>query len=343
MKKTLFIIIAILLSFTLFACGSQQTEADSDGLEVPKLSESVKDSESAEPSELIENSAVIEDSQSENPVKKEFVFESAEEVENISDEDLITIASTNYTMDDFFEAGSFATIDLFDVPMMVPTEEKPENTYEYIMINILYSEDITEEIDLETPLSSDFINEYAQKDVVEFMNMQNSREPGEETGVLVKDEESIFCGETDSYTEYSARYTDSRSLYENDILVTHNIPRAYRRVYMKSMVQFSDMEGRPLVMLGNLSKEYVQEQLDYFNNRDAMIIYREVTEDENSYIYTYYYARITYGDYGLNNTANLRKHSFVVDKETHVIKYGAEEYIKEVEIMGTATDYPEEW
>lgn len=279
----------------------------------------------------------------ESPVKKEFTFLSAEEVENISDEDLIVIVSNGYTREDFFGEGSFATIDLFDVPMMVPTEEEPENSYEYIMMQILYSDDVSEAIDLNSPISSDIINAYAQKDVAEFMDMQNTRDPGEDTGVLVKDEETIFCGETDSYSEYSARYTDSRSLYENDVLVTHNIPRAYRHVYMKTLVHFSDMEGRPLVMLGDLSKEYVQEQLDYFNNKAGMIMYREVTEDENSYIYTYYYAYTVYGDFGLNNEANLVKSSFIVDKETHVVSYGNEERVKAVEIEGTAQDWPEEW
>lgn len=50
-----------------------------------------------------------------------------------------------------------------------------------------------------------------------------------------------------------------------------------------------------------------------------------------------------YGDYGLNNEAVLKKYSFIVDKETHIVEYGVEEYVKSIEIEGTAQDYPDEW
>lgn len=273
--------------------------------------------------------------------KKKFVFTSSEEIENISDDDLMYILYNNYVTSDFFEEGSYNEVDLFGVEMQVPTKECPDAAAEYIMVNALNKEELEGFDDLASVVPSDCLKAYVQKDIEDFINAQNTRKPGEKTGTVVKDKEVIFCGETDSYVEYSARYTDSRSLYEDDVLVTHSIPRAYRLIYLKSLLRTTGTNSMQLWMLGELSKEYVEEILDiYLISKDRGMLYREVTEEDNCYTYTRYYAYMSYGDYGVDDEANLYKKVITIDKESHRVCFGNDELIKEIRIAGTAREWP---
>lgn len=284
-----------------------------------------------------ENAINVEESSSKEVECKEFLFTSTTDVENLTDEDLIFIASNNYSREDFFEEGAFATIDLFDVPMFGPTSENPENASEYIMTIILDERKLEKSIDLETPIDADFIKEYAEEDMKDFFDKQNSKKPGDDTGSLALERDIIYCGENDSYVEYSARYVESRTYYRNDKPVTNMIPRAYRRVYLKSFVWTMAEDNRRMIMLGDLNKEIVQEQLDLFlNTNDDVILYREVTENEAEYIYTYYGIYMCYGDFGLNDTVNLYRGTMVINKENHEVMEGGMEDLKEVEVPGTS-------
>lgn len=274
--------------------------------------------------------------------EKVFRFSSQEEVEVTSDDDLLYILENEYCTEDFFPEGSYHTLDLFDVEMQVPTKKNPDAADEYVMTVILEKEDVDGTVDLTVPLPTDFINKYAVADCHHFMDIQNSMEPGEKTGTLVKDKQVIFCGETDGYVEYSARYTDSRSLYENNWLVTNNIPRAYRRVYMKSFLN-TDKNRRQFLMLGELSKEYIEEQLDIYWGSDKMM-HREVTEQENSFVYTQYYYGKVYGDYGVDSEACLYKNMVTIDKKSHEVYFCNPEQVKRVTIPGSAVDWPtDDW
>lgn len=274
--------------------------------------------------------------------EKVFRFSSPEEVEAISDEDLLYILEHNYVTEDFFPEGSYHKLDLFDVEMQVPTKKNPDAAAEYVMTVILEQEDLEEAVDLTVPLSTELINEYAVADCHHFMDIQNTMEPGDKTGILVKDKQVIFCGETDGYVEYSARYTDSRSLYENHWLVTHNIPRAYRRVYMKSFLNTAKNQ-RELLMLGELSKEYIEEQLDVYWGSNKMM-YREVTEQENRFVYTQYYYGMVHGDYGVDSEACLYKHMVTIDKNSREVYFCNPEQVKRVTIPGSAVDWPtDDW
>lgn len=271
--------------------------------------------------------------------EKVFRFTSSESVKDMGDEDLVYILDNHYVTDDFFEKGSYHKIDLFDVEMQVPTTQNPNAASEYIMTIIIDKEEVGPEFDLLSELSAEFIKEYAVADCNEFMDMQNSMDPGEETGTQVKDKKVIFCGETDGYIEYSARYTDCNSLYENNRLVTHKTPRAYRRVYMKSILMSNEGYNRQFWMLGELSKEYIEEQLDIYLENNQML-YREVVEQENRFVYTQYYAEKHLGDFGLDDEACLYKHMTAVDKQSHEISFCSPEKIKSVIIPGTAVEWP---
>ncbi len=274
--------------------------------------------------------------------EKVFRFASPEEVEAISDEDLMYIWENDYRTEDFFEEGSYHTLSLFEVEMQAPTKNNPDAADEYVMTVVLEKEDVGGMLDLTAPLPSEFIKEYAVADCHHFMDIQNTREPGEDTGILVKDKQVIFCGETDGYAEYSARYMDSRSLYNNDKLVTHNIPRAYRRVYMKSFLKTSE-GNRNYLILGELSKDYIEEQLDIFRGNDKTM-YREVTEQENRFVYTQYYYGMEIGDYGVDSEACLYKNMVTIDKKSREVYFCYPEQIKRVTIPGSAVDWPtDDW
>ena len=145
--------------------------------------------------------------------------------------------------------------------------------------------------------------------------------------------------------EYSGRYTDCRSLYENNVLVTYNIPRAYRFVYMKTFAMCNYDNGYRVMLLGELNKDYVQQQLDYFmiGADYHTTIYRQTEETEDSYIYTYYSVCISGGDWGIDDEVVLCKETIKVDKETHILYFDYSESIKSVVIPGTAPSCYEEY
>ena len=341
MRKIFFCIITALFLSTFSACGLKEMQLNSENSENSLPSQPEENSQFVETLELTENSQSGQTAE-----KKEFSFTSAEDVESISDEDLVIIAYGDYKREDFFEEGSSVAIDLFDVSLMVPTEEEPENTYETIRIDILDIKEIGENHDNNTLITSEFLKEYGASDVERIIDLQNTRVPGEATGILVKDKEIIYCGETDYYVEYSGRYTDCRSLYENDVLVTHNIPRAYRFVYMKTFVMCIYDNGYRPMMLGELNKEYVQQQMDYYMSGTEYytMVYRETEETEDSYIYTYYYVTLSGGDWGINDEAVLYKEAIQIDKDTHILYYNYfYEPVKSVKIPGTAPSCFEEY
>ena len=330
MKKKLICLTGVIFLSVLLACDSQNLQTNSEDFSV------------VNPSEFSDNLESSEDAE----IKKEFTFLSAEDVENISDEDLVIIASGDYTREDFFKEGSYANIDLFGVEMMEPTEENPENTYESIRIDILDIEELGENHDINELISAEFLKEYGAIDVEYFIDSRNTRTPGQDTGSIVKDKEIIYCGDTDYYVEYSGRYTDCRSMYSNDVLVTHNIPRAYRFVYMRTFAMCDYDNGYRVMMLGELNKDYVQQQLDYYMSgiNYFTMVYREMEETEESYIYTYYYVLLSHGDWGINDEAVLYMESITVDKETHILYENySYEPVKSVEIFGTAPSCVDEY
>ena len=180
MKKKLICLTGAIFLSVLLACDSQNLQTNSEDFSVVNPLESSENLESSEEAEI----------------KKEFTFLSAEDVENISDEDLVIIASGDYTREDFFKEGSYANIDLFGVEMMEPTEENPENTYESIRIDILDIEELGENHDIYELISAEFLKEYGAIDVEYFIDSRNTRTPGQDTGSIVKDKEIIYCGDS---------------------------------------------------------------------------------------------------------------------------------------------------
>ncbi len=334
MKKKLLCVVLMALLMSLSACNSQDKQENATDINV---SGQIKDSTDKSVQTQTKDANDIKEETTKEP-KKKFVFKSADEVENISDEDLIYILNHDYVADDFFEEGDYNQLDLFDVEMQVPTEEWPNANVEKIWIDMLDSDVLGGVSDLNQPISSEVMKEYVPKDISNFFALQNTKEPDEETGSLVLDEEIILCGETDSYVEYSARYLEERSMYSNNALETWCIPRAYRKVYLKTIFQQRKGEYWEFLLLGDLSPDYVKEQMDlYLTDEYGLTLYREVSEEEDCYLYTRYYTYMVYGDFDVDDEVCLCKVIRKIDKETHKIGYESEREIKTVTIEGSAT------
>jgi len=279
-------------------------------------------------------------SDSKHTEKKKYTFTSYEEIENINDEDLVYIASNDYVIYDFCEEGSYHKVDLFD---MEETSKKDSSEVSAECIRPIVA-DVEELVGFDEKggtIPSECMTAYAKAYIADYFERQNTKEPGEETGSVVKDEEIVFCGETDSYVGYSILYTESRSMYNNWVLVTNDIPRANHPIFLKNMLRTAGENGRCLLLLGELTQEYVEEQLDiYLLPNVGSMLYREVTEDEECYLYTYYYADMVYGDFGIDDEVQLCKQVITIDKESHEVYYRNEEKIKEVILVGTAQDWP---
>ena len=109
MRKIFLCIITALFLSTFSACGLKEMQLNSENSENSFSSQPEENSQFVETLELTENSQSGQTAE-----KKEFSFTSSEDVESISDEDLVIIAYGDYKREDFFEEGSFAAIDLFD-------------------------------------------------------------------------------------------------------------------------------------------------------------------------------------------------------------------------------------
>lgn len=323
MKKRV-VFVAGVIATVFCACASQNDRMHSSE---KNFSNSLEDTEKAS-------------SDSQSAEKKKFTFTTAEEIENISDEDLVYIVSNDYVIYDFCEEGNYHKVDLFDVEG-TSVNDSSELSAGYIRPIVADIEELDGFNDSNGSIPSECITSYATDYIANYLKVQNTKEPGEETGSTVKNEEIVFCGETDSYMGYRVRYTESRSMYNNDVLVTHEIPRVDYSVYMKNLLWTAGENSRQLLMLGELSEEYVEEQLDiYMLPKVGGMLYREVMEAEDCYLYTYYYAYMVYGDFGIDNEVQLCKQVIAIDKESHEVYYRNEERIKEVILVGSAQDWP---
>ncbi len=266
---------------------------------------------------------------------KEYRFKSAEEVEQMSDEDLIYIAQNSfyYQTLDFFDEGEFAQIDLYGV-------ELKEEACERVWIDYFWLEELEVELDVGKTIPEAEFERLVQNDIQMIYKYANTKEPGEDIGSEVLNEEAYLCGENDNYIEYSIRFTDRRSTYFNSVLTTTDIPIAYRKVYFKNYVIETNIEEWRAYLLGELSAEYVQKQLDMQMYGTTPVLYREVTEDEQNYYYTFYYAYVERRDYGVKDEAVLWKHIKTVNKETHLVLSGNFPVeFRRVEIEGTESTY----
>ena len=251
-------------------------------------------------------------------------FSSAEEIETVSDEDLI--AMYDYYISSHAGADD-SEIDLFgyelnheSVQIIVLNYQNKDNLPEYI------EEKLRQETDAEA------IN-------------KGKKIGGSDTIYEFYDVNQIFCGENENYSEYSLSYTEIRKYLYHGEVTMQEFPRATRYVYLKTILY--DDESSQYFYHGDMTCEAVQTALELFGLHRKIILFGTVTESENSFAYLCYTYDVIGGDYGINSSAQVKKRIITIDKETGSISnlgdgQPEEVIIRECEIPGTAYRYEEE-
>lgn len=339
MKKLIIILISV-TAMMLIACNSANSGAsnvitnDRDISEIPKDvnsdDENTNNSESFEGTTFDTNKL---ESCKEEP-EKIFLFTSAEEIENISEEDLLYIYNHDYDTYDFFPEDEYTGIDYFGMEMLVPTEDHPETAKEGLFFIILDDDSFDDESKIDTTIDSQKIKTYVGVDVADTIYSYNTSYSEYEPGKAIENYKWILCGENDSYVEYTSTYTEINRYYDdNRVLVSKETQKAHRWIYMKSLIYTMAEDERQLIMLGELSMDYVKEQMDLYNNlQDNTILYREVTEEEDCYTYTRYYIHPMIGGEVQSGEIYLVKEVMQIDKTTHKVQYKSAEVVKTVDI-----------
>ena len=337
MKKFLIMIISIMTMF-LIACNSAENNVFNTIINNQNTSEISVDENSE--GESTNNNELSEDigggkeleSHTKEP-EKEFAFASAEEIENISDEDLLYIYNHDYDTYDFFPEGEYTEIDYFGAEMLVPTETCPDAPTE-CMLFIIEDCFSIDESELDSVIDSQKMKTFAEVDITDSIYAGNTSYAEYEPGKSIEDYKLILCGENDSYVEYTSTYTEINRFYDNNrVLVSNETQRAYRWIYMKSLVYTKVEDERQLIMLGELSLDYVKEQMDIYNDyHKSTVLYREVAEEEDCYIYTCYYIHPMIGGEAQSSELYLLKEVIQIDKETHKVQYKSAEVVKTVDI-----------
>lgn len=333
MKKLIIISISV-TAMMLIACNSANSGTsnvitnDRDISEIPD-DENTNNSESFEGITFDTNKL---ESCKEEP-EKIFLFTSAEEIENISDEDLLYIYNHDYDTYDFFPEGEYTGIDYFGMEMLVPTETCPDAPTECMLFFIEDCFSI-DESELNYVIDSQKMKTFAEVDITDSIYSCNTSYAEYEPGKSIKDFKLILCGENDSYVEYTSTYTEINRFYDNNrVLVSNETQRAYRWIYMKSLVYTKVEDERQLIMLGELSLDYVKEQMDIYNDYNkSTVLYREVAEEEDCYIYTCYYIHPMIGGEAQSSELYLVKEVMQIDKTTHKVQYKSAEVVKTVDI-----------
>lgn len=137
----------------------------------------------------------------------------------------------------------------------------------------------------------------------EVINMVTMRDP--KTYII------DFIGENEYYYQFKLKHNSKKWV---DLWYTYRV-----LVFKDSMLHctFNNSVGSS-IEIKNLKRDIVLNLLDleaYFRTL-GRVIYRELTENNYEYIYTYYEVSITYGDWGLMDTACLHEIIIQVDKAT---------------------------
>ncbi len=331
-------IITVLALITLCGCSNQAAPL-TNGLSDGSSSEEIIQPERSDPPDSSSSSSkeIVQPEE-----LRQFVFNSAEDVMALSNDDIIYIAVNDrrYSNSDFFSDISDG-VDLFGIPLLemdINGKSRTERVETY-----MFQTDIPiEELNVNEPIPDDVFKGYTDEHCAEMISYANFvRDDG--TGRTTKDEEIIFCGENDACLEYSIRYTSIDKTRINGEIVTTETPRAYRRCFLKNELMTPAGERTGPVYFGELSLESVKAAGDFMLSLSggSGYVYREVSETDDAFIYSLYGVTTETGEPGECFRACLARHDHIYDKETHVLSDKGV-ILKETEIPGTKW-YPEIW
>lgn len=147
----------------------------------------------------------------------------------------------------------------------------------------------------------------------------------------------VYIGENDYYYQFRLKQT---SINFPDFMYTYRVI-----VYKANAVfcSFSSQSGYSFA-IQKLDKKSVRNLMDlrifdlHFSWHTSRVICRELVENKSDYLFTYYSTSITGGDWGLHDTAVLRKSKYKVNKNTGEIQEMTRfpsDIMKEATIPGT--------
>ena len=227
--------------------------------------------------------------QEENGDKREFHFLNADEVEGISDQDIMYIVEHDYDTSDFYSQEDYTYLDFDGIEM----DGSQFEDYEIRMEALSVKPD-----NIDVPLSYTDMEDAAKNNIQEFIEAQNRYDNYGEQIEFTSDEDISFIGENDMYAAYILKYTDNWYTYddpEGDSKTLDSEDRKYCWIYLKNLMR--DEGTSDLIFLGQLNRENVCSVLDMYdydneirNIDGAILLYRDIEENDNEFVYTSYIA-----------------------------------------------------
>lgn len=168
-----------------------------------------------------------------------------------------------------------------------------------------------------TSKEDEFVNETEKNYRFSYKVADNAEDAIEKTkGIGISNTEEILELKLQSETEYYyvvyQEYISHRG--------TGDVTFKNSYLYFKSSIINIDNETINTEILNNASKvkklfnlyTYIKES----DNASAKLLFPEITENTNEYIYTYYYFETSYGDWGLSDNIELYKSTISINKQS---------------------------
>ncbi|MCR5205699.1 MAG: hypothetical protein K6E47_11635 [Lachnospiraceae bacterium] len=300
MKKYLIFLVLLFLAIISSGCSN-------------KKSITIETSEKTETTEDIPVNPKEKDTVAENEPLKQFSISSEEDINNLSDEDVIYLATHEYKTTDFVEDFKADPYNDFGTPL---------EGYEMFEPYMLDPGGERKDYDVNRKISDQDFKKLAE----EHMNSL----------IVYNDIEVVYFGETNNYVQYglasSQQYGFTRRCF-------------YRNIYMLSDTLDGHFYAGPNY-LGELTLENVllEADFEYSYYFDSYLLLRGVEERQNAIVYTCYSPNWKqFGDYDEreeNQKAEIIKTEIFYDKETHRIT-GESTVIRSVVIPDTKLFYDE--
>ena len=245
---------------------------------------------------------------------REYSFSSSADFSNLSDDDVIYLATHDYKTGDFIDDFKADPYNDFGTPLA------DLERYQPVLLN---PGGERQDYDVNKKISDQDFKKLTEDYMTGF------KENLEEMKI-------DYLGETEHYMEY--RYSTSQQFGSGRICF-------YRNLFMISEKIDGNSYAGP-VYLGNLTVDNVLSEEDFYLSilDNECLLWRGAEENAISIVYTYYSPNLKdigdYDEYGENQKAEILKSEIIFDKETHRMTQKTE-VIRSVNIPGTTLHIPE--
>lgn len=300
MKKNSIFLVVLIMAILVSGCTKKESEAKAEKKEDISVVHREND--------------IKKDTGDENESLKEYSFPTVDSINNLSDEDVIYLATHKYKTSDFVDDYRGDSYSDFGTPL------GDSERFEPVLLN---PGGERQDYDVNKKISDQDFKKLTE----EYMNSFKENIDGMKTDYL---------GETDHYVEY--RYSASQQSGSGRKCF-------YRNTFMISEKIDGNFFAGP-VYLGELTVDSVLSDGDFYLSimDDSCILWREVNENKLTIVYSYYcpdWKQIgDYDEYGENQKAEIYKNEIIYDKETHRITMEAA-VVRSVDIPGTTLYIPE--